>query len=500
MKILNKLFVILVIGSGGILFSCSSDFLEENPTNFVAPETFFNNLQDAEIAVAGAYNALQNDWTFDMVGQPVHWGNKGVDELNTPGWAGGGRRELHLYQITPSMAAIENLWAGHYRGINTANGVIDRVGAMSDDLIDVEDRDRIVAEAKFVRAILYFSAVKIWENIPLITEEVTNLNDLEVPQAKPDAVYAQIIEDLQAGKEFLPAGQGAGRATQGAATALLGKVYLQMTGFPLNQRDKASLAAAEFAEVIESGVYNLLPEYGEVFQYTNDNNNEIVYAVSFEGPSLEEGSAVGSYMGPNGSQQNGGGWGTEYINQDLVSSYEEQDVRLEWNVSKINVNNDATVGQAAWRPWKWHKPKPNNFLYDSPFDFQYLRYADVLLSRAEALSIENGGPTDEAIDLVNQIRARANATLWESSAITQDSFVVALLDERRRELCFEGHRHDDLIRLGKFKDVIMSIDQSAFWSSAGNPGDNYDDHEIRWPIPQREMDLNPGLTQNPGYQ
>ncbi|MEM6321261.1 MAG: RagB/SusD family nutrient uptake outer membrane protein [Bacteroidota bacterium] len=484
--------------------ACVDELLTEEPTIFVAPETFFNDFQDAEIALIGAYSSLQSGGAFDLTGVPIHWNMKGIDELNTPGWAGGGRRELHLSQITPSLEPIERIWREHYKGINTANGVVDRISAMDADKISPESAQVLIGEARFIRSMYYFSLVKTYENVPLIKNEVLSLENLDIPQATPQEVYDFVIEDLKFAASVLPEGQGGGRATKGAAQSLLGKVYLQMTGAPLNQSDKFALAAAEFKDVIDSKVYRLLDNYGDVFIYTNDNNDEIVFTIGFEGPGLGEGSTVGSYMGPNGSQQNGGGWGTEYISHDLADSYEEGDVRFEQNVARINVNNDdgAIIGKAAWRPWKWQKPKPNNFLYDSPFDFQYLRYADVLLSYAEALSGANNGPTPEALDAINQVRARARggdgSVVPNFEMMSQSDFMFALQQERRRELCFEGHRKDDLIRMGIYEETVRAIDEPQ-WSNSGNPGVNFQPFHVRWPIPQRELDLNPSLVQNPGY-
>jgi len=492
--------------AGTLLYSCKSDLLEEKPTNVIVASEFFKTAADAEIALNGAYNAMQGEWVLDFLGMPVHWGNKGVDELNSPNWAAGGRKELQLYQITSNMGAIEDLWAGHYEAINVVNGVVDRVSEMSEELIDQEQKDRIVAEARFIRAMLYFSTVKIWENIPLIKNETRSLNDLFVGQALPDDVYAFIIEDLQYAEATLEEGQGEGRATKGAAAALLGKVYLQMTGHPLNQNDKFGLAITQFEKVIGSGTYGLLPEYADVFDYQNEDNIETIFAVKFDGPAMNgDGSSVGSYMGPNGSQENGGGWGTEFVNQELVSSYDDNDVRLCHNVAKHNVNTNCIdscdpncqLGACAWRPWKWHKPKPNTFLYDSPIDMIYIRYADILLSYAEALNRTEGGPSSVAYGLVNQITSRSNAPEFEEG-MDMETFADALLRERRRELCFEGHRKDDLIRFGKLEEIVMAINETC-WSSAGNPGPEYQDFKKRYPIPQREIDLNSTLKQNDGY-
>ncbi len=506
MKKINY-FALLFLGAFLFLGSCNSDLLEEAPTNVLVASQFYKSAADAEIALAGAYNALQSAEVYDFTGYAVHWGNKGVDELNTPNWVAGGRKELHLYQVTSNLGAIQDIWSATYQAINVVNGVVDRVAAMSEDLISSERKNEIVAEARFLRAILYFGAVRVWENIPLIVNETTSLENIEVGQNSPEEVYNQIIQDLQYAEETLQPGQGGGRATSSAATALLGKVYLQMTGFPLNQTDKFALAAEKFEAVVTSGLYSLQPTYSAVFDYQNEDNSEIIFAIKFDGPGLNDGGRTGSFMGPAGSQENGGGWGTEFVNQELVTSYAPSDDRLCQNIAKHNVNNcdtnacvDASCegGACGWRPWKWHKPKPNTFLYDSPMDFIYLRYADVLLSYAEALNRIEGGPSAQAYDLVNQVTRRSNAPDM-AEGLGQEEFVNELLRERRRELCFEGHRKDDLIRFGKFEETIMSIDEPC-WSNSGNPSLNYEPHEIRLPIPQRELDLNPNLVQNDGYQ
>ncbi len=502
----NLKYYIVLIAIGLCFFTCKSDLLEENPTNVLVASQFFQTAADAEIALAGAYDALQSPDVYDFTGYAVHWGNKGVDELNTPNWVAGGRKELHLYQITPNMIAVENIWAATYKGINVTNGVIDRVGQMSTDILDEERKTSITAEARFIRAVFYFAAVRVWENIPLITSETINLDDLEVKQASTEEVYAQIIDDLTFAEETLEEGQGGGRATKGAAAALLGKVYLQMTGTPLNQNDKFDLANQQFEKVILSGTYSLQTAYSDVFDYENEDNSEILFAVKFDGPGLDDGGRTGSFMGPNGAQENGGGWGTEYINTELATSYAEGDDRLCHNVAKHNVNNcdtNACEDEAClnndpcgWRPWKWHKPKPNIFLYDSPMDFIYLRYADILLSKAEAVN-RISGPTAEAYDLVNQVTSRSNAPAI-AEGLDADGFADALLAERRLELCFEGHRKDDLIRFGKLDEIVRNVDETC-WSSSGNPGGDLQSHEYKLPIPQREIDLNPSLVQNEGY-
>jgi hypothetical protein len=181
------------------------------------------------------------------------------------------------------------------------------------------------------------------------------------------------------------------------------------------------------------------------------------------------------------------------------------------NVAKFNVNDVApdrgmtdsdtwTVGQNNWRGWKWHAAQPNNYPNDTPFDNPYIRYADVLLMYAEALNGQ-GKLTQTAIDLtVNRLRARARMNpdaVPDMAVSSQAQMAEEILEERQKELCLEGWRRNDLIRAGNFKERVSGFTQGG--PNAGDPGPEFQDFEIRWPIPTSELEINPNLTQNPGY-
>lgn len=512
-KIIFKLLFSVILIS---IVSCSDDYLKENPTTFVDPSALVVDKDGAAIYLVGAYAAVQESVSSGVgynsnVGWAVHWGTMATDEVVVPGWAGD-RKLIFLQQVTPNNATVTNIWNNLYVSVNQVNSVVDRISALTADQIDLNDRDAMVAEAKFLRATIYFALVTTWENIPLIKNETTDLNNLNVSQSTPQEVYDFIIEDLKFASSNLEAKQGGGRVTKGAAQSLLGKVYLQMTGFPLNQADKFELAEKELEKVINSGVYNLLPNYPEVFQLDFEQSNEMVFSIGMDGPGSNEGGILSTFYGPNGNVQNGGGFGTCYVNAASVAKYDTNDIRLLNNIAKHNannwtpaegMNNPAAWGNTdwQWRGWKWHAAKPNGYTNDTPFDNPYIRYADVLLMYAEALNGQ-GILTQTNIDnTVNLIRARArmNATAVPDMVLgSQTANADELLDERYKELILEGWRRNDLIRFGKYKEAILGINQSG-WTTSGNPGPNYEDFEIRWPIPDAEIKLNPSLVQNPGY-
>ncbi|WP_341220705.1 RagB/SusD family nutrient uptake outer membrane protein [Polaribacter atrinae] len=505
---------------GAVLFillaSCSEDYLKESPTTFVDPSALVVDEDGARIYLVGAYSAVQESVSSGTgaksnEGWAVHWGTMGTDEVVLPGWAGD-RKLIFLQQVTSNNATVTNIWRNLYYSQNKVTSAIDRIRALTAEQIDIETRDVMIAEARFLRATIYFALVTTFENIPLIKNEVVDLNNLLVPQASTQEVYDFIIEDLKYAESKLEVMQGAGRATKGAAQALLGKVYLQMTGFPLNQTDKFELAEKEFDKVMTSGVYNLLPNYPEVFDLDHEQSNEMVFSIGMGGPGDNEGGILSSFYGPNGSVNDGGGFGTCYVNTASVAKYDINDIRLLNNIAKHNATNwtpeegmynSASWGNTdwQWRGWKWHASRDNGYVNDTPFDNPYIRYADVLLMYAEAMNGQ-GKLTQTHIDTtVNLLRARArmNATAVPDMVLgSQTENADQILEERYKELVFEGWRRNDLIRFGKYKEAILGINQTG-WTTSGNPGPNYEDFEIRWPIPDAEIQLNPLLIQNPGY-
>jgi len=515
MKNLSNLFLLsfLVIS----ITSCDEDYLTEDPTNFVDPSALLVDRAGAETYLVGAYDAVQGTISSGVPangsgnsGWANHWGTLGTDEVVVPPW-GGDRKLIYLQQITPTNATVREMWENMFVALNRVNSVVDRIGAMTPNQIDIEDRDNFVAQARFLRSTINFALVSTWENVPLIKNETTSLDNLEVSQASTQEVYDFIIEDLQYAESILPAEQGGGRATKGAAQALLGKVYLQMTGFPLNQTDKFALAGSKLLEVINSGVYDILPNYPQVFELDFEQNNEMVYSIGMDGPGKNEGGLLSTFYGPNGNVNNGGGWGTCFINQGFEASYDREDIRLLNNVAKHNANAwspedgmnnpDAwTVNINQWRGWKWHASQDGAYPNDTPFDNPYIRYADVLLMYAEALNGQNMLTQAVADMTINRLRSRARMTPNAVPAMvvgSQSQNSDEILDERRKELCFEGWRRNDLIRFGKYQEAITGITQGG--PNAGDPGTEYQDFEIRWPIPNSEIQINPNLDQNPGY-
>ena len=543
----NLIFYKLILIS--LLFAgCQEDFLEEPTSSIIDPETLLTSKAGAEVYTVGAYDATRNVIASNLPGWLNIWGVIAVDEVVLPGWST--FKPIYLHTLSPSDNIIRTLWENMYVSLNRVNSVVDRVGAMTEDQISVTDRDKLVAEARFLRAIINFGLVSSWENVPLMKNETVSLENLEVGQSTPKEVYAFIEEDLIFAKNNLEATQGGGRATKGAAQALLGKVYLQMTGHPINDASYFAKAENELKDVIDSNVYSLVPYYPDIFTQDNEQNNEIIFSFGFEGPGMDQGGRIGTLYGPLGTSINGGASGNNwYVNWELAGPatgpgntgnwskgkggiprnnhpfaqpYSDDDIRSRNNIVKTHVNrgymngaiwpDDAMFGsirrewKGNWKPWKWHNIRPSNWGNDTPIDEAYIRYADVLLMYAEALNGQSKLTQADADMTVNILRERArlfpdevkDETLLPNLTVgTQQYNADEILSERRKELCFEGWRRNDLIRNGVYHEAINS--SQPVWSNSGNPQPQYTPHEIRWPIPASELQINPELVQNEGY-
>ena len=538
---ISKILIVFLIILNG---SCQK-YLEEKPSVFASPDQILVDAAGAELYTVGNYAQIKV-LASDFDGWLLLWGTIGADEIVIPNW-GASIRSIYLHSFTTSNNLILNVWQNLYKSINRINSGIERIGAMNSEQIDEDLKNLYIAEHKFLRAMLYFSLVTTWENVPLILTESKSddIGNFEVYQSTAKEVYNQIIEDLLFAESFLIEGQGHGRATKGAAQSLLGKVYLQMTGPPLNETDKFSLAANKLESVINSGVYDLIPYYPDIFTLEYEQSAEIVFSIGADGPGLNQGSRIGTLFGPQGQTINGGAAGNNwYINlemagpdsgfggvadnffnggrndYDFAQSYTEDDIRSRNNVAKHNVNqcdcspeegmfsnSDRNQGNKAnWKPWKWHNIKPSNWGTDTPLDQPYIRYADVLLMYAEALNGSGSLDQTDADATINLIRARARVFPDEvkPDSVVPDLIVGTkefnsneILSERRKELCLEGWRRNDLIRFGKYFEGINSSQNT--WSNSGNPQGQFSSHEIRWPIPFNEMELNSNLIQNAGY-
>ena len=464
------------------LVACKDKFLDLAPISSANSNTFYKTSSDMILAINGAYGALQltgqygrffivSEIPSDDTAPPLSGSITDQDEFD----------KFYLRTTNPLLA---ERWSDGYRGIYRCNTILDRIVAVP---MDETLKTRIIGEAKFLRALMYFNLVRVFGGVPIVLKEISDTNEgYSYGRSSVAEVYSQIIKDLSEAELSLPAnysGTNVGRASSGAAKSLLGKVYLTRKLFPE--------AAAKLKEVIDMenlGTYTLLPSYADVFRTVNKNGKESVFSVQYKKGSLGEGSGFANLYAPQSSGNAVvlfGGDGNNRPTADLENAYEPGDIRKD-----ISMANSYT-NQAGMKVDFYYVKKYGDqpvVKYDSEDNWPVIRFADVLLMYAEALN--ETGKTPEALPFLNRIRARAK--LAEMKALTQAEMRLALEQERRVELAFEGHRWFDLVRTGRALAVLNSKSRTIGIAT------NLTENNLIFPVPQSQIDVNPSLIkQNP---
>lgn len=480
-----KINLFLCLLSAGLLGACSDVSLDQVPQTERSEANFYKTTSDYYNAVVGVYGALKLPGIMDKgSGSYLYMTELVTDNTDTGQARGGTATELFYFEdfnFALSSTTISNAWIGHYAGIARTNSILDR---LPDAAIPQASKDRFEGEARFMRALFYFNLVRFFGDVQLITHEITSpYGANSIPRSPAADVYAFLINDLKAAETKLPAtipAAEAGRASSGAAKALLGKVYLT-----LKQYDNA---ATKLKEVIDGGTYSLLPKYADIFPATTSfaNNKEYILAVQYKSGQVGQGSDLWSNWGAVNSSValfgagGGTGGGFNRPTADMDAAYEPGDLRKDASMlSSYKAANGTTVNERYVVKFR----QQGALNADSDVDFPLLRYADVLLMYGEALNELNRTP--EALTYLNQIRKRAG--LADKTGLSQADFRLAIEQERRVELAFEGHRWFDLVRTGRFVPVMQA---------KGYKVQSF--HQL-YLIPQREIDLNKAITQNTGY-
>lgn len=484
-KILYLGLVSIVLTSS---IACSK--LTEDPESALVAEQFYLNEGQAIAAVNGTYRKLYES------GQSLYNSlfQIGVEMATDDYEAGPRARNAHVRAISnlthdASNDRMEQLWKQSYDAINASNINILQIEQMTDEQISPAIRERLIREAKFLRALHYFNLVRWFGSVPLVLKPVETLSaeELYVSKSSEEEVYAQIVIDLQEASA-LPnyqsyADNDKGRASSGAAKSLLAKVYL-------TQEDWAN-ARIQAKDVIDNEGYALFSDFADVFDIEQKNGVEHIFSAQFQGNSGYQGNSLASRSAPADIPGINGDYADAlHAEGGLYTAFATDDKRLPITF---------TLGKTSPVDGKYYaltKPQFNKY-YDetvvgnqsqSSVNTPIIRYAEVLLIYAEAEN-ELNGATEEARTALNAVRSRAGITL-ASSGQSRDVFRELLFEERRKELVYEYQRWFDLVRRG-----------AAYYTEklrvAGK--NNVAARHIHFPTPQRELNLNPNLTQHPDW-
>ncbi|MDX1602111.1 MAG: RagB/SusD family nutrient uptake outer membrane protein [Salinimicrobium sediminis] len=477
-----------------LLMSCSDDFLDRQPLDTINTENYPTTAEELVTVVNGAYQPLQwpklynlRMWSTDiMAGNSIVGAGGGSDGIET--------QDMANFVTNTDNAGVLDLWRGPWPGILMSNIVLDAAPQMD---IDEDIRNRSMGEAHFLRAHYYFILARFFGDVPLITEPQSSDSDLFPPRDPVAQVYELIISDLNAAAELLPpkssyGSENKGRASKGAAYGMLAKVHLTLGNYQ---------KVVEYATQVENLGYDLNENYADNFSITNENSIESLFEVQYASnggydfwSNENQASWASPFMGPRGANFVAGGFGWNQPTQEFVEAYEEGDERKDATVlyeggpEFDGKEYESRFSFTGYNTRKFLVPISQISAYDnSPLNFPILRYADVLLMKAEALN--ELGQTALAEDYLNMVRNRAG--LDDIEGLSQADFRNAVLHERRMELAFEGQRWFDLIRVNNGEYGLN------FLRSIGR--NNASQKHLLFPIPQIELDRNPNLVQNPGY-
>ena len=468
-----------------LLSSCDSE-LNVDPQNAINEEDFLNNPDNAVQLVNGVYNKML-DYdinSFSWIGITSITSDD-ADKGSTAADNGTDKRRLDMLTFEATDVSFNDVWKGRYAGIYRANNALMYLDQLA---IDQALKDRLTGEVKFLRALWYFDLVRCFGGVPVVTGNI-DLNDTEAineqvfTRKTREEVYAQIEADLLEAIDKLPlksqyGTQDLGRATQGAAQALLAKAYLY--------QERWTDAFTMAGQVIGSGQYGLMDSYADVWREVGENQEESIFEVQ---ATLTNGIRdYTNVQGPRGTPDLG--WGFNSPSENLANAYEPGDLRREATIMFV----PSTLWDGFQAPTTWTNPRYNYKAYQSSIaeswngdkgltakNLRILKYSDVMLIRAEAAY--HLGDTGEAENMINEIRNRAG--LEDISGITLEM----IWKERRLEMAMEHDRWFDLVRTGQAA-AAMAADGKTFI-----PGK----HEL-FPIPQAQITVSGGrLTQNNGY-
>lgn len=505
-----KKYILITIAIFSLTTSCKK-ILNEQPLGPYPSSDFFKTAKHAQLAINACYEPL----SFANTNNRLWVVTDVVSNDAAKGGFPGDQADIGLiddFQIFADNGNLQSIWKIYYEGISRCNLVLKHVPDIN---MDEALKNRILGEAFFLRGYYYFELGSIFGNIPLITKPLLP-EDMQVPNSSQQEVYKQVESDfiaagnlmekaLQQNPSVYPSGE-LGRATPGAAKALLAKTYLF---------EKKWSDAASTAEAVASFGYSLMPIYQHDFNVNYDNNKEEIFQIQhLSGQSPVQGSRLNQWLAPRAQN----GYGFDEPTQNFVDEFEMTadsvyDPRLDYTLGrKGHLWFDGIPYDTSWSSTGYNQKKtlqplseiPASTKGDADLNFTVIRYAEVLLIKAEALC-EMGNCAAALIPL-NKVRKRARESylydttlpnygtipqglLPDVTTTNQAALLTAIRHERRVELGFECMRYFDIIRYGK---------EYADHAFGNKRNFNYDINKV-FPIPQSEIETNSNIKQNFGY-
>lgn len=473
-NILVLLLVLLVTAT-----SCKKSFLNLTPASKLTEGTYYQNTAQVEGGVIACYDGLQQTMQFEY--QLTSLRSDEMAPYNFEGDWGG----INGFYEKSSNSFLINFWSASYNTIARANLVLKYI----DNVTDAGKKAIFQGEAKFIRAHMFFNLVRLWGDVPLITERIAYNDEPKFKRVAAADVYTQIISDLQDAIANCPTiwpSASKGRITKYAAEAMLANVYLTQKNY--------AAAKPLVDDIIASNAYQLLPNYADIFSLDNEMNKEILYSIGYAAATNGEGERFTFNYSPRGATT---GFKPE---QELLNLFAPNDQRL---AVSVFYNNGLPYCTTKFQD-------PTAPAGDAGNDIIVIRYSEVLLMKAEinanlntdAMADPANMSDQDSLDILspfNRVRIRAGVVPYSKSSFTDlSSFMDKLLNERLIEFCFENKRWYDLLRTKTASDLVSLMD--AHFILNGHSNLSMKPTQTLMAIPQSDINLSDGnLTQNPGY-
>lgn len=509
---MKKYFLYIAIALLGLGATACEDYLEVDNHTATTEDNFYQTEEDAYAALYAAYNATTedrggtNEFEFFL--------NLCSDDMFTGGANSADGTDIRRFEKHEMLATDwqhDQFWWRAYVGIYRTNVALKKVPGIAFE--DEKEKKRIIAELRFIRANIYSNMVRMYENIPLITEPIT-LADADVGQADPDEVYEQIAIDFLAAIEDLPetvSEDEKGRVTKYAAQSLLARVYLFYTGFYSQSEMPGGVTlnsvSAFVDDIIENSGHGLVDNFADLWLVSGSDkayySQEYIYQIPYSYNGKAASRADVQYYGLrdlSNTSTYASGWGFGTIHSDVYNIFDPADERR--NATILDANSE--VGEGSYSQSYQHtgyyfkKFTPLSRFVDDPSFSGHpdgrpvVRYADVLLMAAE-LSLKGGSFSRNAQSYYEEVRERAGLSVHPPVSLER------VFEERRKEFFGEGLRYWDLLRRG------LDVADAAISNDYESPFDVTFDKETRgiWPIADVQVQLSSSsskpLKQNTGY-
>jgi starch-binding outer membrane protein, SusD/RagB family len=510
---INPLYILLICSFALSATGCKKWLVEEDndPSN-LAPEDYYTLPGHADAAIAAAYDRTR----FFAGGAGIFANNFSMLEMPT----GTAKTETGQNTDLNNLLGLSyngdnvfvlNWWTSLYQTIAQTNLVLDRVPGIK---MDEAKKKQVLGEAQFLRAWSYFYLVRLFGDVPVLTTSILSANDPQVfiGRTTKDSVYQQIVTDLKnAEASGLPWTDASGRASLGAVKSLLAEVYITMAGYPLNKgKTYFQLAADKANEVITSGKFRLFGSYDSLHVETLENQTEQIFEIQFLGgvanngnqaillPNFKDVSAYGTEVGSTTPT-------TQFFNSFEAGDKRTVDRQGFFYTSYYDGGKGALKPLGAPYIYKHFDIVANGTFgkegtTTSGLNWMNIRYAQVLLTYAEAQNEAGSGPNQAALDALKSIRDRAGLTTGSLASYNQVSFKEAVWNERWHELCYEGVTWFDMVRLKKAYNETNKSFEEFEGHKLPESGQTLAKKHLLFPLPTIEMQNNPKLRpQNDGY-